>query len=325
MKSKKLFYTILTTAGLSLSPLTSVPILASDNSSDALTDTIAMFRFYNHQTGEHFYTGNPAEQQALLNSEWKYEGVGWFAPATSDTPVYRLLNPNRGDHHYTTSKDEKDALLSHGWIDEGIGWYSAPDTGIPVYRQYNVISPYGHHNYTISLDEQKFLYGYGWRPEGIAWYGEEGPETQLDLTGTYTSRTRSKIDESTTTLKIDSSMFVQGSFRSSSGGTARVSAWQGKLTGIVPAGENCYVAVAGQMESIEPDATPLPGEDVVIKIHNQFLNTGNSLMIYMPGYPVNKLDQLYQNALKKAGYQWEVLERPCIRNLQNIADFYILD
>ncbi|MBT1173870.1 hypothetical protein JS528_11120, partial [Bifidobacterium sp. MA2] len=87
--------------------------------------SVDMYRMYNPNSGEHFYTGNGVERDQLRGVGWKYEGVGWVAPAHSNTPVYRLYNPNASDHHYTTSAGERDSLVRSGWRDEGIGWYSS--------------------------------------------------------------------------------------------------------------------------------------------------------------------------------------------------------
>ena len=153
------------------------------NTKDELTTTIKyeyypnityspMYRLYNPNSGEHFYTKNETERDTLSELGWKYEGVAWNAPDSSDTPVYRLYNPNAGDHHYTTSKSEKDTLVSLGWKDEGIGWYSSDKYGQALYRLYNPnAKAAGSHHYTTSADERDNLVSLGWRDEGIAWYG----------------------------------------------------------------------------------------------------------------------------------------------------------
>ena len=132
-----------------------------------------MHRLYNPNSGEHFYTASTVERDRLVELGWKYEGVGWVAPAGGD-PVYRLYNKYAGDHHYTTSEQEKDALVDkHGWTYEGVGWCSAPaESGVPLYRQYNPNAKAGSHNYTTSEQERDTLVGkHGWHDEGIGWYG----------------------------------------------------------------------------------------------------------------------------------------------------------
>ncbi|MBQ9610801.1 MAG: hypothetical protein IJV15_15370 [Lachnospiraceae bacterium] len=133
--------------------------------------TVEMYRLYNPNSGEHFYTANETEKNNLVGYGWRYEGVGWNAPEKSDSPVYRLYNPNAGDHHYTLSKEESDHLVSLGWKYEGIGWYSDDAKSVPLYRQYNPNAKAGSHNFTVSKDENDWLVGLGWREEGIGWYG----------------------------------------------------------------------------------------------------------------------------------------------------------
>lgn len=130
----------------------------------------SMYRLYNPNSGEHFYTKDISESNYLRNVGWRYEGIGWQAPATGDS-VYRLYNPNSGDHHYTLSLEEKNNLISAGWGDEGIAWYSDPGKYVPVYRAYNPQANTGNHNYTQNLGEQQNLLNNGWLDEGIAWYG----------------------------------------------------------------------------------------------------------------------------------------------------------
>ena len=132
---------------------------------------ISMHRLYNPNSGEHFYTAKEKERNALIKAGWHYEGVGWYAPDTSNTPVYRLYNKYAGDHHYTMKEAERDALVAAGWNDEGIGWYSDDNQEIPLYRQYNPNAVSGSHNYTTNRKENDALVKIGWIAEGIGWYG----------------------------------------------------------------------------------------------------------------------------------------------------------
>ncbi len=130
-----------------------------------------MLRYYNPNSGEHFYTSSASEAYNIVDSGWNGEGVAWYAPVKSKTPVYRLYNPNAGDHHYTTSRTEKENLVKAGWKYEGIGWYSDDNKGVPLYRLYNPNAKAGAHHYTTSLSEKNKLASAGWKYEGIAWYG----------------------------------------------------------------------------------------------------------------------------------------------------------
>ncbi|MCR5592139.1 MAG: hypothetical protein K6F79_00135 [Saccharofermentans sp.] len=133
--------------------------------------TVDMYRLYNPNSGEHFFTASAGERDSLVAAGWSNEGIGWKAPVRSNTPVYRLYNQNGGEHHYTTSASERDFLVSNGWSDEGIGWYSDDNHGVPVYRQYNPNSFSNNHNYSTSASENDWLVSIGWQSEGIAWYG----------------------------------------------------------------------------------------------------------------------------------------------------------
>ena len=150
-------------------PVTPDPVLPDDP--PAPEGTVNMYRLYNINSGEHFYTSNAGERNTLITLGWRYEGIGWTAPSYSNTPVYRLYNRYGGEHHYTMSAGERDALVNAGWDYEGIGWYSDDNQTVPLYRQYNPNAFSNNHNYTTSLGENNFLVSIGWRAEGIGWYG----------------------------------------------------------------------------------------------------------------------------------------------------------
>lgn len=133
-------------------------------------DTVAMYRLYNPNSGEHFYTSDIAERDNLESLGWNNEGIGWIAPAISNTPVYRLYNPNAGEHHYTTDPAERDMLVAAGWNYENIGWYSDDFETVHVYRQYNPNEFANNHNYTADVAERDNLINLGWRDEGTGWY-----------------------------------------------------------------------------------------------------------------------------------------------------------
>ena len=140
------------------------------NTEEETSDTVKMYRLYNPNSGEHFYTSSKEEKNVLIKAGWTYEGVGWIAPTESDTPVYRLYNQNAGEHHYTTSKEEMEALVEAGWTYEGIGWYSDDDETVAVYRDYNPNQYANNHNYTVDANEHSYLDSIGWTDEGIGWY-----------------------------------------------------------------------------------------------------------------------------------------------------------
>lgn len=161
-----------------------VSFVVTSLSGFALEDTgveaQTMYRLYNPNSGEHFYTSSTVERDATVKAGWNDEGVGWIAPKTSSVPVYRLYSGT--DHHYTTSAFERDELVKAGWSiegdnPEGIAWYSDDAKTVPLYRQFNPnVDPSaptgnsGSHNYTVDLNEHKSLVSLGWHDENIGWY-----------------------------------------------------------------------------------------------------------------------------------------------------------
>ena len=138
--------------------------------------TQVMYRAYNPNSGEHFYTAHYAEVESVVAAGWQYEGEAWTAPVTSATPVYRLYSGT--DHHYTTSVVERDHLMSVGWSDEGIGWYSDDNEAVGLHRLFNPnVDPNaptnnsGSHHYTTSEVERDHLVSIGWQYEDFGWYG----------------------------------------------------------------------------------------------------------------------------------------------------------
>lgn len=151
-------------------------ILPPDAVKAAATNGVLMYRLYNPNSGEHFYTSNANEGINLTIDGWEYETIDWVAPQLSNTPVYRLYNPNSGEHHYTKDVGERNTLVGLGWKDEGIGWYSNENQNTPLYRLYNPNATGRHkagaHHYTKDLNERNDLILAGWRGEGIGWYGK---------------------------------------------------------------------------------------------------------------------------------------------------------
>ncbi|MDT2612111.1 glycoside hydrolase family 73 protein [Enterococcus dongliensis] len=143
--------------------------LTQYDTNNPTVQTNAMYRLYNPNSGEHFYTANGVERDKVIKAGWRYEGIGWQAPR-SGAPVYRLYNPNAGDHHYTPHLYEKNNLVKVGWRYEGISWYSGGSK--VLYRLYNPNAKAGAHHYTLLQSERDNLIKHGWRNEGIGWYGQ---------------------------------------------------------------------------------------------------------------------------------------------------------
>lgn len=107
--------------------------------SGKVSASVAIYRLYNPNSGEHFYTSGLAEARHLRSVGWREEQIGWFAPNEhTGAPVYRLYNPNAGDHHYTMNSFEAAHLVKVGWRDEGTAFVSAfsNQRRVPIYRLY---------------------------------------------------------------------------------------------------------------------------------------------------------------------------------------------
>ena len=139
--------------------------------STAETTPIPMFRLYNPNSGEHFYTADTAERDVLVRAGWHDEGIGFYVPAKSEIPVYRLYNAVlKDDHMYTTSKDVVAEFVAKGWNDEGIVFYSATEDHLPVFRMRNPNAKTCAYHFTVHEFERDDLLEAGWIYEGIAWY-----------------------------------------------------------------------------------------------------------------------------------------------------------
>ncbi len=129
-----------------------------------------VYRLYNPNSGEHFYTPNYSELVFLVEAGWKDEGLAWYSQ-DGGAPIYRVYNPNAGDHHYTSDRSEVEFLVDAGWQDEGIGWYSADQSqGMEVYRVYNPNAISGAHHFTMDANERDMLVQSGWSDEKTAFY-----------------------------------------------------------------------------------------------------------------------------------------------------------
>ncbi|EGP5080697.1 FIVAR domain-containing protein [Enterococcus faecium] len=160
---------------------------------------VVMYRLYNPNNHEHFYTSSTKERDHLVKIHWgNYEGPAWNAPTNTGKLVYRLYNKGLRDHHYTASWDEVKWLTkSYGWTYEGPAWRSAPKNNHPIYRLFLKGVTSGSHHYTGSWKEVQWLTkNYGWKYEGVGWYGaEDTPSSKVNksaLQALYTSVSRTK-------------------------------------------------------------------------------------------------------------------------------------
>ena len=87
--------------------------------------SVPLFRYYNAETNDHFYTENWSEIEAGEYG-YAYEGiVCYISPvARQGTLAFlRYWSPQRTDHFYTTDSSELGAGQKNGFISERIpGW-----------------------------------------------------------------------------------------------------------------------------------------------------------------------------------------------------------
>ena len=145
---------------------------------DDVDTTVAVYRLYNGNTGEHLFTVDANEVKVLTGLGWTDEGIAWYAPEEG-TPVYRLYNPNveGGEHHYTTNEAEVAALVALGWVKDDVSFMSATQAdGVAIYRLYNSNAYSNNHHFTTDKNENDTLIGLGWTGEEIGFYAAKAAE-----------------------------------------------------------------------------------------------------------------------------------------------------
>ena len=153
--------------------------LATPNDIDPLTGA-TVYRFFNNNTGVHFYTADETERDAVQQLDnYVFEGASYQSidPLTGDpepVPVYRFLNQDTGFHLYTTSQTEREAVQElNNFSFEGEAFFAYEmevDGSIPIYRFFNSAS--GAHFYTPSAAERDNVEANlsEFQSEGIAYY-----------------------------------------------------------------------------------------------------------------------------------------------------------
>lgn len=144
------------------------------------SSTTEIYRFYNEDTGAHFYTASSQERDTIIDllPNFIFEGNSFGSNVNSSAdgiPVCRFYNSQTGFHFYTASAEEaahiRDNLPSLN--DEGIAYYAQATDGsggTELFRFFNTSN--GSHFYTTSAIERdniietlgNFVY------EGVAYY-----------------------------------------------------------------------------------------------------------------------------------------------------------
>ena len=152
----------------------------SDFSSDENNLDTPVYRFFNQNTGVHFYTANVEERNAVQElNNYIFEGASYQSadPVTGNpepSAVYRFLNQDTGVHLYTISEVERDVTQElDNFSFEGEAFFAYPtevDGSIPIYRFFNTLT--GAHFYTPSAMERDNVEANlpDFQSEGIAYY-----------------------------------------------------------------------------------------------------------------------------------------------------------
>ncbi len=171
------------------------PYAVAADAAGPLTNIVAkavapvnVYRFYNRNSGAHFYTASATERDRVIATipALTYEGQAFQASSTADSalsPVYRFFNGQTGVHFYTISQSERDHIIATlpQFTYEGVAYHArtAAGTGFrPLYRFY--VANRGFHFFTTSSSEagQVIATLPQYRYEGVAYYvlGQADPQ-----------------------------------------------------------------------------------------------------------------------------------------------------
>ncbi|MDP3227941.1 MAG: serine protease [Acidovorax sp.] len=154
--------------------------LASSGTSPQPSARTAIYRFFNVQTGAHFFTASAAERDFVIQTypQFQYENIAFYAygqPTAGQSTVFRFFNKSNGAHFYTINQVESDFVRANYPVFnyEGPIWYaqaSAAAGTTPIYRFYKPST--GTHFYTVSAAERDFVIANyrDFQYENIAYY-----------------------------------------------------------------------------------------------------------------------------------------------------------
>ena len=113
---------------------------APNPNDDDITGVVAVYRFYNNDTGVHLYTASQVEQEFVTENLANYidEGISYYgyeSQQEGSVPLYRFYNQSLDAHFYTPSIEERDEFLADSAYqpegsEDGIAFYVAPAADI---------------------------------------------------------------------------------------------------------------------------------------------------------------------------------------------------
>jgi hypothetical protein len=129
----------------------------------AIATLLPVYRFFNTQTGTHFYTTSTSERDSVIANlpQFRFEGEAFKAasgPSAGLKPVYRFFNTQNGVHFYTISESERDFIQANlpQYRLEGVAYHASMVAGAGLSPLYRFFLPRaGTHFYTASEAERQ--------------------------------------------------------------------------------------------------------------------------------------------------------------------------
>ena len=136
-----------------------------DDSEDPTPAGDRVFRFFNSETGGHFYTASISEREFVTNKlpEFEFEGVAFLAAQEEDpnaTEVFRFFNAAEGEYFYTASEAERDLVQENlpAFELEGVAFFAYEEELSETTEVFRFFNPgEGGHFYTASAAERSFV------------------------------------------------------------------------------------------------------------------------------------------------------------------------
>ena len=125
-----------------------------------------LYRVYNPNNGDHYFTIDKNEASHLVNLGWNAEGAPYKVISNNGrrtafgTAIWSVYNPNTGEH-LLTEEGEADALAQVGWTKEDVKFYTVQNGSASVVRVYNPNTNGPAHLYT-DASEANGLAKIGW-------------------------------------------------------------------------------------------------------------------------------------------------------------------
>ena len=134
------------------------------NETPSIPETVenGVYRFFNTQTGTHFYSASEIERDSIINNldNFNFESAAFKAATEANGPtasVFRFFNTETGTHFFTQSTVERDSVIENlpSFNLEGeayLGYTEEVAGSTPLYRFFNTQT--GTHFYTAAEAEK---------------------------------------------------------------------------------------------------------------------------------------------------------------------------